>query len=86
MIYEYVLMMSPILKLVPMIRPANPIIPIIEFRQIIHALTPPDVVCQRAQHSRNGGNKMPNVDSVKAPIKDMKISKFGITNAARTEQ
>lgn len=76
--------MSCMLRLVPTTNPANPMHPIKKFRKSIHALAQPDVVYQRVQLSKNAGNSIPNIDSVKAPMNEMKMSKFGITSANAT--
>lgn len=77
-------MISLMLSVVPIVNPAKPIQPIITFLKIINAFQNPDVVCQRATHSKNAGNKIPNADSAKAPTNEMNKSKFGIATAIRT--
>lgn len=68
----------------PINNPAKPIHTITRFFDIKTARDNPDVKCHRVQHSRNAGIVSPNVDSVNAPINDIKSSKFGIATASRT--
>lgn len=51
---------------------------------IINAFPNPYVVFHLVQHSKNAGNKMPNVDNAKAPINEMNNSKFGMAMAKTT--
>lgn len=84
--YVYMSKMSFMLRLVPTMNPANPIHPSKKFRNSIHVLVQPDVVYQWAQLSKNAGNTMPNMDNVRAPINEMKMSRFGITIASKTKR
>lgn len=77
-------MISLMLSVVPIVNPAKPIQPMITFLKIINALEKPDVVCQRARHSNNAGNRMPNADRDNAPTSEMNKSKFGIATAIMT--
>lgn len=76
--------MSLILTEVPMIKAANATQQIKILRTNIQALAPPDVVFHLVQHSKNGGKRIPNVDNVRVPIKEMNMPKFGIATANRT--
>lgn len=77
-------MMSLMLRLVPMKKPANPMHPISEFLIIIKAFAMPLRLFQWAIVSNRAGNKMPNVESANAPTNEIKMSKFGIATAQIT--
>lgn len=72
------------LRVVPIVKPAKPINPMITFLKIMNALAKPHVVFQRATQSKNAGNKMPNADRDKAPTNEINRSKFGIATAIIT--
>lgn len=79
---KYVLIISFMLSVVPITNPANPINPMMTFFTTIIAFARPDVNSHLPTHSKNAGNKMPDVESVSAPTKLMIKSKFG-TNTPR---
>lgn len=81
---KYVLIISFMLSVVPITNPANPINPMMTFFVTIIVLVWPDVVFHLPTHSKNAGNKMPDVDSVNAPTKLMIKSKFGIKTPRMT--
>ncbi len=73
------------LIVVPIIRPAKPMIAIITFLIIKITRDAPDVEFHSVQHSRNAGSVKPNVDNVNAPINDINRSKLGTAIANKTE-
>lgn len=72
------------LRLVPIMKPASPMIPIKMFLKIINAFANPCFVFHLATVSKNAGNKMPSVERASAPSKLMNRSKCGIATAKIT--